>query len=103
MAVDDISVPEIGYSDSAESDSADGWQTAGFVRLADKLPQSYFLSVVKLKGNGFEVQPVTVTPGGKASVTVSGLGTGWDKAVLVIAGTTPHNILQANYSLKVHP
>jgi hypothetical protein len=103
VAVDDISIPEISYSDSAESDRPDGWQTAGFVRLADKLPQSYYLSVVKLKRAGFEVQPVAVSAEGKASVTVKGLGAEWDKAVLVIAGTTPHNIQQSSYSLKVHP
>jgi hypothetical protein len=103
IAVDDISIPEIGYSDSAETDNSDGWQTAGFVRLANKLPQTYYVAVVKEKAGGFEVQPVTVAPDGKASATIIGLGTDWDRAVLVIAGTTPHNIQQTSYSLNIHP
>jgi hypothetical protein len=101
VAVDDISIPEIGYSDNAESDSPDGWQTAGFVRLANKLPQTYFVAVVKEKSDGFEVQPVTISADGKATATITGLGTDWDRAVLVIAGTTPHNIQQTSYTINV--
>jgi len=73
------------------------------VRLADKLPQTYYLAVVKLKGGSFQVQPVTVSPDGKANITIDGLGTAWDRAVLVVAGTTPHNIQLASYSLKIEP
>jgi hypothetical protein len=103
VAVDDVSIPEIGYSDNAETDRPDGWQTSGFVRLADKLPQSYYLAVVKLKHDGFEVQPVAVSPDGKATVTIQGLGKDWDKAVLVVAGMTPHNIQPTDFSVQVHP
>ncbi len=103
VAVDDIGIPQIGYSDDAETDRPDGWQTAGFVRLADKLPQTYYMAVVKIKGGSFQVQPVTVSPDGKADITIDGLGTDWDKAVLVVSGTTPHNIQPASYSLKIQP
>jgi len=103
VAVDDISIPQIGYKDDAETDRPDGWQTAGFVRVADDLPQSYYVAIVKLKGDGFQVQPVTVSPDGKAEATVTGLGTDWNKAILVVAGMTPHNIQQVSYSLKVQP
>ncbi|MEO8287717.1 MAG: hypothetical protein ABI670_14915 [Chloroflexota bacterium] len=101
LAVDDITIPEIGYSDSAETDAPDGWQMSGFVRLANKLPQSYYVAVVKLSKTGFDVQPVDILPDGTASVTVDGLGTEWDRAVLIVSGTTTHNIHTTSYTLRV--
>lgn len=97
IAVDDVSIPELGYKDDAEADN--GWQSAGFVRLANAMPQHYYVALVKFKDSGgFEVQPVDVSEEGKASFTVEGA---YSKAVLVIAGTTPHNIQKAAYQLKV--
>src|SRR5207302_1771103 len=40
MAVDDIRVPEIGYSDNAETDNA--WNAQGFVRIGSTVPQRWF-------------------------------------------------------------
>lgn len=103
MAVDDISIPELGFADSAEANN--GWQSAGFVRVANTLPQSYYLAVVKFKAGGFDVQPVEVAPSGKASFDITGLSAvgPYSKAVLVIAGTTPHIIGKATYNLDVEP
>ena len=101
MAVDDLSIPEISYSDDAEADT--GWDGEGFVRIANKLPQTYYLVVVKYKSNGFDVQEVEVGPDGTASFEVAGLGGGgpYTRAVLVVSGTTRHSILPAEYELHI--
>lgn len=102
MAVDDISIPEIGYKDDAESDT--GWQAQGFVRVTDQLPQRYWLAAVKFKtSGGFDVQPVQVGPSGEASLDITGLGRQgpYNKVVLIIAGLTPDNILKPGYVLNV--
>ncbi|MBN1147198.1 MAG: immune inhibitor A [Anaerolineales bacterium] len=38
LAIDDIEIPEIGFSDDAESDAA-GWSADGFVRMHNRVPQ----------------------------------------------------------------
>lgn len=102
FAVDDIAIPELGFSDAAESDN--GWQSAGFVRIHHTLPQHYYLAAVKLKadGDGFDIQPVEVGPSGDVSFTIEGLGTTYDRAVLIIAGETPYTLLKANYTLDIN-
>ncbi len=101
FAVDDISIPELGYRDDAEG--RDDWQKAGFVRLANKLPQTYYLAVVKYRKDGFDVQPVEVAPSGEARFTVDGLGKAgpYEKAVLVIAATANHTLSKADYELNI--
>lgn len=100
LAVDDISIPAINWTDEAETTS-DEWEAAGWVRVANRLPQSYYLSIVKYLADGtFEIDPVSVTPEGKASFEVSGP---FDSAVLLVSAITPYSIQKATYSLNVSP
>ena len=101
FAVDDIAVPEIGYRDDAETDS--GWEGEGFVRIANKLPQTYHMAVVKFKDDGFDIQPVQVGEDGKATFEIEGLGAGgeYSRAVLLVSGTTRHSILPTEYELNI--
>jgi hypothetical protein len=46
MLIDDISIPEIGYSTDVES-GADGWQAEGWVRIDNVLPQRYLVQMVE--------------------------------------------------------
>ncbi len=101
MAIDDISIPEIGYSYDAEADA--GWDGEGFVRIANKLPQTFRLAVVKYKENGLDVQEVEVGRDGTANFEVAGLGESgpYKRSVLVISGTSRHTILPASYELNI--
>ncbi len=103
LAVDDVSIPELGYKDDAEGDT--GWQGDGFVRVDNKVPQSYYLAVVRFKNDGVDVRPVEVSPSGEASFDIDGIGPGgpYNKATLVIAGLTLHNIQHPTYELSVRP
>jgi hypothetical protein len=101
LAVDDISIPEIGYQDDAEAGSE--WDGEGFARIANRLPQTYRLAVVKYKAGGFDIQEVEVQQDGKASFEIEGLGAGgpYTEAVLVISGTARHSITPARYELNI--
>lgn len=102
MAVDDISIPELGYKSGAETE--DGWQGEGFARVPNSLPQTYSLSVIKYRSDGFDVQPVEVDPTGKANFEVQGLGgpdAPYTKAMLVISATTTHSVQPAHYELNI--
>ena len=100
LAVDDISIEAIGWRDDAET-NAGGWEEEGWVRVANRLPQTYYLAVVKFAADGtFEVQPVQVSEDGNASFNIAGP---FDSAVIVVTGTTPYSIQKADYSLSVKP
>ena len=103
LAVDDISVPEMGFRDDAESDT--GWQGDGFVHVDNKLPQSYYLAVVRTNATGVDVWPIEVATSGEASFNIEGLGANgpYTKAYLDIVGLTPHNIQHPTYDLSVRP
>jgi hypothetical protein len=100
LAIDDLSIDAIGWQDDAESAAA-GWEEGGWVRIANALPQTYFVSLVKFAADGtFSIVPVEVGADGKASVALQG---SFDSAVVVVAGTTPYSIHKADYTLSVSP
>ncbi|MEO6458540.1 MAG: hypothetical protein ABIO92_09770 [Chloroflexia bacterium] len=99
IAIDDLSIPELRYTDDAESDT--GWDYSGFVRVPNKLDQTYFLSVIKFKDVGFDVQQVDVQPSGEVEFTVQDLGRLYSKAVVIVSGTTPHVIQRTDYRISV--
>jgi immune inhibitor A len=101
IAIDDISIPELNYSDDAEQEG--GWRGDGFVRVHNGLPQRYFLSVVKFKSGGFDIQPVLVLEDAKTDFSIEGLGGdgGYESAVLIVAGLTPHSIQRAGYEISI--
>jgi immune inhibitor A len=101
IAIDDVSIPELGYTDDAEQDG--GWRGEGFVRVHNGLPQRYFLSVVKFKPDGFDIQQVEVGEDGRANFRIEGLGGdgGYENAMLIVAGLTPHSIQRAGYEVSV--
>lgn len=97
IALDDVSVPELGWKDDAESD-AGGWQASGWVRVANSLPQSYYLALVKYTADdAFTVRPIEVSADGKASFTLNG---DYTRAILVVAGMTPYTIQKASYTIS---
>ncbi len=45
MLIDDIAIPEIGYSADFEKDDG-GWKAAGFARVQNVLPQDFRLTLL---------------------------------------------------------
>jgi hypothetical protein len=101
FAVDDISIPELGFADDAESSK--GWAGSGFVRVANRLPQSYYLALVRFNATGVDIRPIPLDGQNAASFDVAGLGGAYTRAVLVVAGLTPHNIQPVPYEFSVRP
>ncbi len=85
LLLDDIAIPEIGYSTDFEDDDG-GWQAAGFVRTQNLLPQFYQLSLITY-GDAIEVTPVQLSPDNTAVIELD-FGGEVDEAVLVVSGTT---------------
>ena len=45
--MDEIRIPEIGFSDDAES-GPNGWQAADFIRMDNILPQHFLAQVLQM-------------------------------------------------------
>ncbi len=47
MAIDDISIPQIGYASSAEEEEAD-WEARGWIRTDNRIPQNAWVQLVQV-------------------------------------------------------
>lgn len=96
FALDDIAVPELDFLDDAENEAA-GWETAGFVRHANILPQSFLLQLLLFGDNGVDIHRLELEEGQRGRWTIP-MGGGTERAVLIIAGNAPVTRLPAAYA-----
>ncbi len=97
MYVDNISIPEIGFSDDVEA-GTDGWQANGFVRVDGDLPQQWQLRLVRFADDGsLSVVPVQLDASGTTDIALEPAG----RTLLMVAATTPHTSERASYTLRV--
>lgn len=99
ILLDDLSIPAAGYSTDFETDDG-AWDTAGFARVANLLPQSFRLTlVIKHKRGETTVAPVALDRNNSADIALD-LQSG-DQAVLVVSGTTRYTQELAGYSIQI--
>ncbi len=108
MIIDDVSVPELGYTEDFE-DGDSGWLSEGWLRMDNTLPQYFLVQLVASGPPDATGQPATsVTrllgwgdhPQGEWEIEVGGaLG----DAVLVVSGLAPVTTEGANYELVLTP
>jgi hypothetical protein len=99
-AIDDISIPELGYRTDAEQ-ADDGWQAAGFVRITNTLPQRWYVAAIQYTRAGVTVVPLAVAADGKGTLTIPSLGKNVTRAVLVVSGMSPTTTELATYQVTV--
>ena len=99
MMIDDVEIPEINYKADFEKDSG-GWESAGFVRIQNRLPQTYQVSVIK-KGKTTTVETLELDQNNSASLQLS-LGSDVKEVILVVSGTTRFTRQVANYRLTIN-
>lgn len=95
--LDDISVPEIGYFDDAET--VDGWTAEGWARISNELPQTFVVESV----TGGETQQVErlLMPGDGLSGTWT-VEVGPDTpATIIVSGLTRYTTQPATYTLRI--
>ncbi|MEM7342822.1 MAG: hypothetical protein AAF485_01140 [Chloroflexota bacterium] len=98
-AVDDMSIPEIGFFDDAESGPGN-WQAEGFVHIDNTLPQYFSVQLIEI-GQETTVRPFLLNETNQGSLTIEGLGTTVDRAILVVSGLTPVTSQPASYQYKI--
>lgn len=98
--VDDITIPEIGYTDNAEDNN--GWTAEGFLRISSQLPQTWCLALIE-RGTTNRVRVIPIDASGNGTITLSGLGRGTQTrdAILVISPQAPKTTELADYTVTV--
>jgi immune inhibitor A len=100
LLLDDVSIPEIGYSTDFEKDDG-GWEAAGFVRIQNRLPQTYRVMLIQ-DGNSTTVENMTLNELQSFSLPVD-LGGGNSDTVLVVTATTRSTRQPAVYRFNLQP
>ena len=91
--VDDISIPELGYTDDAESNGE--WTAEGFVRvIGNRVSQTYLVSLVTGRGDLARVQRVALDSSNHGVVMVE------EPAVLVVSATALNTGQSAPFVLR---
>jgi immune inhibitor A len=97
LALDDVSIPAIHYASNFETDDG-GWQTQGFARVENALPQTFRLALI-VKGDKTTVQNIALTPDQTADIPIS-LQAG-QNAVLVVTGTQRLTRVRVGFTLEI--
>jgi hypothetical protein len=98
LAVDDISIPEIGFYDDAEGEAE--WQSVGFVRATGYVPQQWHVQLITFGQGEPVVQTLPLNEDNTLSVDVPTSDRG-ERPILIIAATAPLTLLPAHYQLTV--
>jgi immune inhibitor A len=93
--LDEVSIPAVNYSNDFEQDDG-GWIPAGFVRIDNRLPQTYSVSLIFL-GEQVQVERLQL----KKDQTISLELNLQADVVLVVGGTTRFTRQEAVYRVKV--
>jgi immune inhibitor A len=96
VAIDDVEVPEINYQSDFEKDDG-GWQTAGWIRTNNFVPQRYVVQLISFGKDGkIDVSqlPVKADNTAKWNIPLSQL----EKAVVVVSPMASKTTEVARYS-----
>ncbi|MBZ0283769.1 MAG: immune inhibitor A [Anaerolineae bacterium] len=97
MAIDDVRIPEIGYSSDFEIDGG-GWEAAGWIRTDNRLPQQVWVQAVQQIGNSVQVTRWLAPSAGKWTLP---LDPNVDQVLIAIAPFAPVTTVPLDYILKV--
>jgi len=106
FVLDDIAIPEIGYFSDFEEDEdepalslSNGWESAGFIRHANTLPQRWLVQLI-LFGTETNVQRLELNEDqtGEWVVPLDGRT---DRAIITISGLAPVTTEMASYSYEI--
>ncbi len=95
LLLDDIQIPQINYKTDFETDNG-GWQASGFVRMQNRLPQTFRVSLVQ-DNKPISVQYLNLDASQSLSLPLNLTG----DVTLVVSGTTRFTRLPGNYTFSI--
>lgn len=100
LLLDDIQVESIGYYEGFE-EQAEGWEARGFVRLFNRLPQTYRVVLVEEDGEKV-VREVSLNENNEGEIMFN-VPASSSPATLIVSGTTRHTWQPAAYTIEILP
>lgn len=102
FAIDDISIPELGYFDDAEADG--GWVSEGFIRPDNVLLQHFIVQIIEFGPQGqVTVRRMPLDLKNRGDYVMQGFGQEIQRAVLVISARSPVTTNPASYTYTIEP
>ena len=100
LLLDDVRVDVIEYAEDFEADDG-GWKADGFVRLYNRIPQTYQLVLVE-HGDTTRITEISLDELQHADIPIR-LDEEFDQATLVVIGTARHTWQPAPYVISIGP
>ncbi len=101
FALDDISIPELGFHDDVEQ-GENGWQAEGFIRTGGVLPQQFLARQILISDAEVRVSTLSIDESQQGEWFFP-MDTTWNTAIIIIAGTTPLTSHPAAYAYSLTP
>jgi hypothetical protein len=101
FAIDDISIPEINFTDDVEGGS-NVWQANGFIRTDNVLPQHYIVQIVEVD-TPTRVVRVPLDGQNRGIFTLRGFGQNVSRAELIVTAQAPTTTETTEYQFAVVP
>lgn len=101
FAIDDISIPEINFTDDVEG-GGNTWQAHGFIRTDNVLPQRYIVQIVEV-GGSTRVVRVPLDGQNRGMFTIGGFGKNVARAELIVTAQAPTTTETTEYQFAVVP
>ena len=98
--LDDVAIQEIGYFTDFENNN-DGWESAGWVRIQNILPQTFRLAVISF-GDLTQIEYITLGEDNFVEIPIQ-IGDEVDEVVLAVTGTTRYTRQKAPYRIELIP
>ena len=98
LLLDDIRIDALDYATDFEADDG-GWESSGFVRISNQLPQAYALAWLRA-GTDVRVQKWMTSSGLSQTIEVTD-GGNRQEDVLAISGLTRHTHIPAGYRIRI--
>jgi hypothetical protein len=99
LCLDDISLPELKYEHDVEA-GEDGWDAAGWLRVTDRIPQSFEVQVVTI-GQDARRQRMILDGNQRGSLLIRGLGHEVKHVILVVSAFAPSTTELASYAYEI--
>jgi hypothetical protein len=96
LCLDDLSIPELGFTDDVE-EADRGWQADGWLRVGDRVPQAFAVQLISF-GDRPKVEQIGLDNQQRGTIQVPG---GVDRAVLVVSGITRGTTEPAAYHYRI--
>ena len=98
MVLDNLAIPELNYREDFENGEG-GWEFAGWVRIENRLPQTFRVQVIE-QGAQTRVVPLPLDEFQRGEYTLT-LGGDVEEAVVIVSGTARFSQEVASYKYEI--